>query len=773
MRLEITRGLTQVLALCATVGAAVPALPATYYLAPGGDDAGPGSAERPWATLEHACALVGPGDTVLLAPGEYPGELRPAASGRPGAPIVFRAEPRRGAVLTGIPETDDAQAVVLEGRSDIRLEGLVVRPDHPRARWVRIHRSERIVLDDLLMEDIDNSLGLHVTESSDLRFIGCDLRLARRGSMARIEDSRRVVIEGCSFSRGAHDVLLLWPDRTNSEFVLRGNVLHPNTGRPMLIDAVGRVLFEDNIIVRSDDGGRSGSSRFAFDTSDSIFRHNRIYANWGSNLMIAGVFRDTLDFRGIRLYGNVFDHNTGLATDLYGGSEMIEDCVFANNVFSRNDRYGANRQLRVRSGTAEDLVFAANLFDGSVQLGYKVLTVEQAEAVSAGVFVGNVVADPQYRDAGAYDHRPAAGSPMIDGGRTLTHAVGAGSGRLPRVDNTRWFYDGFGIEGERDDVIAVGPDQLQTRIERIDHEASILHLDRELRWEDGAQVSLPFSGDAPDIGAFEVGDRGRPTVQVLAEPAQVAPGESVRLRAVLHGGGEPTGVRWALGDGEVAEGEEVTHRYADAYDYPVRVAVTDAEGIRRWGASFVLVEQERPADAPLLHSTFGATDDDAWWRWMCNRPMPQAHEFLPDGPTDGGMLRVFAREDGYQLGAQTQPRGWDLGRYPHVMMRYRIAPGTPLIVSVFAFATAESSRGVRVAQTTAAQLPAGDVALAEPLIDDGGWHELRFDAAALLRAAYGADLTMGKVLGIRANDPDLVKAGHEYFLDEVIIGPAP
>jgi hypothetical protein len=456
------------LALCVVAG---PAFGARYHLAPGGDDAGPGTEAQPWATLERASEAVGPGDTVVLAPGEYPGQLRPQRGGEPGAPIVFKAEPRRGAVLIGDRDGDGAYAVVLSEVSDIHLEGLVIRTEDPRGRWVRTDQSERIVLEDMLMEDTDHGLALHVTESSDLRLSGCDVRLARRGSMARIEDSRRVVIEGSSFSRGGHDVLLIWPDRTNSEFVLRGNVLHPNTGRSMLIDAVDRVLFEDNIIVRSDDGGRSGSSRFAFDTSNSIFRHNRVYANWGSQMIIAGRYRDTLDFRNIRFYANVFDDNTAVATDLDGASETMENCIFANNVFSRNDRFGDDRQVGVRNGGADDVTFTSNIIAGNVQYEGELFTLEQAEALPEGVFRDNILAEPGYREPDAYDHRPAPGSPMIDAGRTFTHALGAGEGAELRVADSLWFYDGFGIEGERGDEIVVGPERRRARILRIDHEA--------------------------------------------------------------------------------------------------------------------------------------------------------------------------------------------------------------------------------------------------------------------------------------------------------------
>ncbi|MGI5820024.1 MAG: right-handed parallel beta-helix repeat-containing protein, partial [Armatimonadota bacterium] len=476
MGLSVTDRLVRIAALCAVMAIALPAAAATYHLSPDGDDAAPGTAERPWATLEHAAATAGPGDTVLLAPGEHAGELRPARSGERDAPIVFRGEPRQAAVLTGLPDGAGAHTVMLEGLSDIRLEGLVIRTDDPTGRWVRVHQCERIVLDDLLMEDTDNSLALHVTESSDLRLSGCDVRLARRGSMARIEDSRRVVIEGCSFSRGAHDVLLIWPDRTNSEFVLRGNVFHPNTGRSTLIDAVDRVLFEDNIIVRSEDGGRSGSSRFAFDTSNSIFRHNRIYDNWGSNLMLAGGGRETLDFKRIRFYANVFDDNTAMATELRADTELIQGCIFANNVFSRNDRLGEGRQLRVAGGNSSDVLFTSNLFDGTVQFADRVLSIPEAEALPEGLFSGNILAEPAYQNPDAYDHRPAPESPLIDGGRTFTHAVGAGEGSELAVDDSRWFYDGFGIEGERGDEIVVGPERRRARILRIDHEAGVLHL---------------------------------------------------------------------------------------------------------------------------------------------------------------------------------------------------------------------------------------------------------------------------------------------------------
>jgi hypothetical protein len=69
----------------------------TYYVAPDGDDANPGTVEKPWKTLGKASSSVKPGDTVLIKAGEYTGS-RPGRSawrvdkaGTADAPITFKA----------------------------------------------------------------------------------------------------------------------------------------------------------------------------------------------------------------------------------------------------------------------------------------------------------------------------------------------------------------------------------------------------------------------------------------------------------------------------------------------------------------------------------------------------------------------------------------------------------------------------------------------------------------------------------------------------------
>jgi hypothetical protein len=85
-------------------------VPLHYYVAPDGDDANPGTREHPWQTLSHATGRLRPGQTLLLASGEYRLQTTglldidcsgAARQGRADAPITVKADSERGATLRG------------------------------------------------------------------------------------------------------------------------------------------------------------------------------------------------------------------------------------------------------------------------------------------------------------------------------------------------------------------------------------------------------------------------------------------------------------------------------------------------------------------------------------------------------------------------------------------------------------------------------------------------------------------------------------------------
>jgi hypothetical protein len=93
----------------------------TYHVAQTGNDDDPGSAARPWRTLQHAADGVAAGDTVHVHAGTYSVEgLTFSRSGSEGQPIVFSA-------ATGEEVIVDGDVIVAPGTSYLQLTGFTVQ----------------------------------------------------------------------------------------------------------------------------------------------------------------------------------------------------------------------------------------------------------------------------------------------------------------------------------------------------------------------------------------------------------------------------------------------------------------------------------------------------------------------------------------------------------------------------------------------------------------------------------------------------------------------
>jgi len=71
-----------------------------YYVDLSGDDTGPGTAEKPFRTIQKAADLVSPGDIVWVMPGVYREEVKVVRPGRKNAYIAFMAR-KGGVILSG------------------------------------------------------------------------------------------------------------------------------------------------------------------------------------------------------------------------------------------------------------------------------------------------------------------------------------------------------------------------------------------------------------------------------------------------------------------------------------------------------------------------------------------------------------------------------------------------------------------------------------------------------------------------------------------------
>ncbi len=381
-------------------------------------------------------------------------------------------------------------------------------------------------------------------------------------------------------------------------------------------------------------------------------------------------------------------------------------------------------------------------------------------------YMDNVDVPPEYVAADEYNHALSETSPLRNAGRPLTTARGLGTGKLLPVQDPWYFYDGLGIDGEVGDMIVIGDNQ-PARVEKADLQERELVLDREVQWFDGDPVGLAWSGPAPDMGVYEYGDGGRPSVQIVADPFIAAPGQEITLTAVIRGDMEPSDFVWHAGYKDRMTGQTITLSRDEPNDYPIRLQVTDSAGNTHRTTGYVVVQEPRRPGEPMLHSTFNADDEDWWWHWQAYRPRPADYERILED--NNGWLKVFAPEDRGRLPCWVQPKRWNIDEFPMVTLRYKIGEGTPVGLYLRAFGSADHpTRRVCVAKSPAAQV--GDEQIAENVLaDDGGWHMLSFDAR-IIRDRF-PKVTVLEAMRFNASLRRDVTKGMWFGLDEVTIAP--
>ena len=119
----------------------------THFVALHGSDDGPGTADQPWATINHAAELAVAGDTVIVRGGHYmlSAQVRPRNSGRSDAWITFIGSPGEEAALDAekirlppfIKGALNNGAFQIEDVSYVRVANLMVINSHDAGITVR------------------------------------------------------------------------------------------------------------------------------------------------------------------------------------------------------------------------------------------------------------------------------------------------------------------------------------------------------------------------------------------------------------------------------------------------------------------------------------------------------------------------------------------------------------------------------------------------------------------------------------------------------------
>lgn len=292
-----------------------PRLPlTTLYVSPAGNDEGLGSSNDPWETLQFAADNVAPGDTVVVAPGQYAG-FDLFTSGTENNRIVFAAEP--GALINA-PNRRTPDGINLEGASYVTIQGfdvtavpragirsvineqVVVRNNrtYDNGRWgIFTGFSENILIEDNQTSGSRDEHGIYVSNSADGPIIRQNRVWGNNASGIQIN---------ADASQGGDGIV--------TDAVIERNIIFDNGeagGSAINLDGVQDSLIQNNLLY---DNHASGISLFRIDGAEGSKRNQVAFntviqpadGRWAMNIqgssthnrLINNIFLNAHSFRG-------------------------------------------------------------------------------------------------------------------------------------------------------------------------------------------------------------------------------------------------------------------------------------------------------------------------------------------------------------------------------------------------------------------------------------------------------------------------------------------
>jgi len=234
---------------------------ATFSVAPGGNDRNPGTAARPWATLQHAADVAGPGDVVIVQPGTYVG-AKFRRSGTANAPIFFHGKP--GAVIsTPGPLNTNSDNLWIRDANYIALEGFEVK-GAPRAGIAIQGEPNAPATGNAIWNNFCHHNG-------------------RWGIFTGYAQSILIQENETSFSAAEHGIYV---SNSADNPVIKKNISHHNRACGIQLNAdpqlpgdkiISNAIVEANIVYENGAGG--GAAINLASIRSSLFRNNLLYAN--------------------------------------------------------------------------------------------------------------------------------------------------------------------------------------------------------------------------------------------------------------------------------------------------------------------------------------------------------------------------------------------------------------------------------------------------------------------------------------------------------------
>ncbi|MFQ5613249.1 MAG: endo alpha-1,4 polygalactosaminidase [Anaerolineae bacterium] len=398
----------------------------TYYVAPTGNDANPGSQAQPWRTIQKAANTLTAGDTVYIRAGTYPEQVTPLNSGSAGNYITYAAYPGETATIDGasisLPAWD-AGLFNVEDRSYIRISGLRVINAGPNMNnsGIYVDNSSYIIIENNYTYNTVSS-GIGVWNSNNITIDGNEVELANNdGEQEEItvsgtdtfEVKNNHIHDGGPGTNGGEGITIKG-GATNGK-IYKNHVHDITSGQRtcLYVDGWGGAQATANIEIYQNVLHNCGAGITLASEDGSLVRDIKIYnnivygnqsngleiGNWGeAGILVRPV--QSITFTNNTVYRNGYGTWGG---GFYNENPDVQNIVVRNNIFSQN----SVSQL-VNESTAA-LTVDYNLIDGTQEYTYAISGTNYVE--------GN----PLFVNAAAANFHLQANSPAIDSGS----AVGA------------------------------------------------------------------------------------------------------------------------------------------------------------------------------------------------------------------------------------------------------------------------------------------------------------------------------------------------------------
>jgi hypothetical protein len=465
------------------LGAAKTSARGEFYVAVDGGDGGPGTRDRPWATINHAADVAEAGSRVVIRGGRYAlrSQVRPRHSGLPEAWIEFVGYPGESAVLDAAglqrpsPTALSNGAVQIEGVSFIRVANLTVINSHDAGFTIR---------DSSNVDLIDNttrgtfSSGIAVWDTDHNRTMTKNIRilantvtrattwdLAPPDEMTRREPPHEAIsIAGAVDFEVAYNLVAdsdkegIDIKETSARGRVHHNLVHHVRRQGIYVDAwfgkIDDIEILSNVVHDCHGSGIALSAENGTLVDGIAIRRNLVFGNDGSGLYFSRWGANNAR-RNITIANNVFHHNgygkPAAGQDFYwqvGGiylySNNVRYVAIADNILSDNRGFQIGyselfleggrswsdvaRELRIR--------ITRNLLAGSNSPPAIRSGGNPTDRVMIYAIDGDRarVGDPRFRNPAAEDFRPQRGSPAFRGRR-------AGAYRLNESPDFWWKRD--------------------------------------------------------------------------------------------------------------------------------------------------------------------------------------------------------------------------------------------------------------------------------------------------------------------------------------------